>query len=246
MKIQYTEFISHLSAEIDLSHSRLQCAQAMANAAKKTYPNKRVDSLVNYFLNDSGMFHAVRDIIEDIKTDDFRQVTAKFTEVYPQLSQDWKQALKTGLSIKAGAKVGNYSDGAYIYTDSVAQEIREAGINFMGDVIEHFWNQPKTIEQAIAFIYEKTGHITTASKNGGSMKNYTTFRIKGKKWGDMRHFDPKITYELRKTFPSVNKESGLFMDADQIDILNYWIIREKMIVAPNDQRSVATGALSLF
>lgn len=135
--IPYQEFISHVNGEIDLTKSRDEHAMMMAkNAAKQL--NKRVTKrLIEYYRSDSGAFHKVRDILEDMNTRNFNDVVEKFKKIYPLASSDWRSALRTGLVIKAESKEGNYTDGEYIFQDDLAKQIREAGLNGIKPIVEN-------------------------------------------------------------------------------------------------------------
>lgn len=127
--IKYTEFISHTKGEIRLSETREEFAAKMAENYCKQFNKKKTAKVLEYFASDAGAYHAVRNILEDIKTDNFKDVLDVFNRCYPEASQDWKSALKCGLIVTAGKKVGNYSNGEYIFNSPIAQELRTAGLN---------------------------------------------------------------------------------------------------------------------
>lgn len=134
--IPYQEFITHTTGVIDLTKSRQEHAKQMAQNYAKQFKKRVTPRSIEYFETDAGAYHKVRDILETIPTTNFSDVVAKFKELYPLASDDWKRALRTGLVIKADKKEGNYSNGAYIYNDDLATRIREAGINKTQPIIQ--------------------------------------------------------------------------------------------------------------
>lgn len=130
--IPYTELISKVKGNIDLSKSREEFAETMA----KIHSNNYTEKDKNYFKTDSGAYHRVRELIEDVKTDDFNKVIDVFKYLYPLSSNDWKDALFTGLIVKSESKIGNYANGEFVYNDDLAKEIREKGINKKEDILK--------------------------------------------------------------------------------------------------------------
>jgi len=131
MKIPYREIITNIELEIDTTKTRKEFAEAAAEKyIKETGKTKRSKPrAVEYFETDSGSYHRVRDILEDIDTSDFNEVANVFRREYPQASAGWKYALNCGIVVKAGKTVGNYSNGQLIYNCELSRKIREAGIN---------------------------------------------------------------------------------------------------------------------
>lgn len=75
-----------------------------------------------------------------------------------------------------------------------------------------------TREEIQALIKSITGLETTASKQRGSMRNYTRFKVqKGE-----NIFKPE-QLKLRAHFPAVNKVSGCFVDDFAIYVFNHYI-----------------------
>jgi hypothetical protein len=83
-----------------------------------------------------------------------------------------------------------------------------------------------TTHQIQQILLEKTGHITIVSKNTGRLKDYTRFKIKGKKYGDLKCFDKSVRAFFKETFPDVGETPGLFIDLQNIDVLNLHIEEE--------------------
>lgn len=135
-EIPYRESITHTEGTIDLTKSREEHGLEMAKIYCRENKKRMTDKVKSYFVGDVGAFHRVRDIIEDIKTEDFEDVAKVFANLYPKASKDWKYALKTGLLIKAGSREGNYYDKPFIYNDALAKKIRENGINGMTEIIQ--------------------------------------------------------------------------------------------------------------
>lgn len=164
MKLLYKEFCSHITGTIDLTKSRDEAATIMQQAYCAHTGKKKTAHALSYFRNDSGMYHAVRDLLEKIKTDDFSIVVQKFQLLYPAFHPDWKSALETGLVIMAGRKVGNYTTGEYVYRDATAQAIREAGLNFLSPIVDHLLNK-STITQAVLDLREVCSYVQDERAN---------------------------------------------------------------------------------
>jgi len=125
---------------INLSDSRDNFAKQAAAAYCKQFKKRITPQIIQYFERDSGAYHHVRDLLEDIKSDNFNDVLSEFKKLYPLCSRDWQSALKCGLLVKAGEKVGNYSNGEYIYHDATAKLIRSHTLNTLDQIIDILTN----------------------------------------------------------------------------------------------------------
>lgn len=134
--IPYTDLITGTKGTIDLTKSREYFGTEMAKAYAHQNNKRVTPNVINSFTTDSGAYHRIRDILENIKTTDFNDVVKAFKELYPKSSKDWKSALETGLVIKAGEREGHYADRPFIFTDALSERIREVGINFINPIIE--------------------------------------------------------------------------------------------------------------
>ena len=130
-----------INTQIILSDSRDQYAKKAAAEYCKLNNKHMNNRILEAFERDAGAYHAVRNLIEDIKTIDFNDVLKEFKLLYPLASEDWKSALKCGLLVKAGNKIGGYSTGEYIYNDETAQLIRSHNLNTLDPIIEILFNQ---------------------------------------------------------------------------------------------------------
>lgn len=83
-----------------------------------------------------------------------------------------------------------------------------------------------TTQQIHQLLLEKTGHKTKASKNTGTLKNYTRFQISGKKYGDLKCFDKSVRSFFKETFLDIGDSPGIFIDLQNVDILNDHIEEE--------------------
>ena len=141
--IPYDDIITHTKGEIDITKSREEFAKEMAENYAKQSGKKVTRKTIDYFEKDPSAFWDVRNILEDIKTENFNDVVRVFKELYPKASEGvygWQSALKTGLVVKAKDTEGNYAGKPFIYNDALAVRIREAGINFLQPIIDEIMN----------------------------------------------------------------------------------------------------------
>jgi len=125
-----------VTTQIDLSKSRDQFAISAAKKYAEINKKRVTDRMIEAFARDSGAYHKVRYLIEDIKSINFDDVLRVFKSLYPAASEDWKGALKCALIIKSKFKEGNYSNGEYIYRCQTAIKLREVGINKCDSLID--------------------------------------------------------------------------------------------------------------
>lgn len=133
--------------EIDITKSRKEFALDAAQAYSKRTGKKKTKRVIDTFETESGSYHAVRNIIEKIDTQNFSDVVDQFRKYYPIASSDWKSALKTGLVVAAGKRVGNYSTGEFIFTDDLAKRIREAGLNNVNPIVDEIMSSGSPSEK---------------------------------------------------------------------------------------------------
>jgi hypothetical protein len=150
LKVPYQEIITHTKGEIDLTKSRDDFAKEFAELYGKQNKKRVTPKTIEYFRNDSGSYHTVRYVLEDIETNDFNDVISVFKKVYPIASNDWKEALRTGLLVKAEKREGNYYNKPYIYNEPIAVKIREARLDNLKPLIEEILSDDK---------YKKGGNI---------------------------------------------------------------------------------------
>ena len=160
LKVPYQEIITHTKGEIDLTKSRDEFAKEFSELYGKQNKKRVTPKTIEYFRNDSGSYHTVRDVLEDIETNDFNDVISVFKKVYPVASNDWKEALRTGLLVKSEKRAGNYYNKPYIYNEPIAVKIREARLDNLKPLIEEILSDDK---------YE----------NGGGVKSLYKIRFDG-------------------------------------------------------------------
>lgn len=137
--IPYYESLSATQGQIDLTKSRREHAQQMAKSYALEHKKRVTERVIESFERDSGAYHRVRALLEDIQTRNFNDVVEKFKELYPHASDDWKSALRTGLVIKAQEREGHYADNPYVFNDDLAVAIREAGLNRLSPIIDQIF-----------------------------------------------------------------------------------------------------------
>lgn len=99
--------------------------------------NKRFNKEhLEMFQRDTSDYHFTRDLLERIDTNDFGVIVTRFRELYGVCDPSWHDALKCGLVITAGHRVGNYADGEFIFQDKLAAYLRDAGLNRSGMIIQ--------------------------------------------------------------------------------------------------------------
>lgn len=143
LKVPYQEIITHTKGEIDLTKSRDEFAKEFAELYGKQNKKRVTPKTIEYFRNDSGSYHTVRYVLEDIETNDFNDVISVFKKVYPVASNDWKEALRTGLLVKSEKREGNYYNKPYIYNEPIAVKIREARLDNLKPLIEEILSEGK-------------------------------------------------------------------------------------------------------
>ena len=114
---------------IDLTTSRVEAGRVNAEIYCKQFNKKLTRRVLDYFERDCADFHKVRDLIEKIPGNDFQKVLNIYRELHKATHSDWRSALETGLLYKAQETEGHYTDTPYIYSDPIAVQIREEGIN---------------------------------------------------------------------------------------------------------------------
>lgn len=224
--IPYTELISKVKGNIDLSKSREEFAEIMAKIHSDNYTEKDK----KYFKTDSGAYHRVRQLIEDVKTDDFNKVVDVFKYLYPLSSNDWKDALFTGLIVKSELKIGNYANGEFVYNDDLAKEIREKGINKKEDILKSiFGSETFAKGGSVGEKYEVELHWKGLDKNrtiGKYVVSEKTLNELEEQWSHIVSVDvydntdkkPISWYELKKELYSKGRDIGLYANGGGVEI----------------------------
>jgi len=124
MNLQYTDVTGYKTV-IDLTKSR---EQYWIDNAPGIYGKRALNKKIDFRSFTIGEVHAVRNILEMMKTDNFDDVVRKYRELYPHAHPDWQSALEIGLVVKA--KDRDHTEAPYYFNDPLAVMLREQGINF--------------------------------------------------------------------------------------------------------------------
>ena len=126
MKIYFECFFTHVLATLDLSQDRWNCAEQLATAYCDQKQKRKTQRLIENFARGSDLYHTVRNLIEDIHTDDFNDVLTVYKALHPRMHPDWQSALNCGLLVKAKSTIGNLYQGELKYPNNFTAILLQA------------------------------------------------------------------------------------------------------------------------